>query len=122
LYASIEDRVSITDLVEARPLSAEEALVRLPGTLRTLHSLHPFHKAGNYFDKVDRFVGRLAKSLPESQIRELFELYSRVVAVYPRHDESNWVPSHNGLKSENILFDRDCIWLVGWKAAFLNDR
>src|ERR1700688_4478120 len=33
LYASIEERVSITDFVEARPWSAEEALVRLPGTL-----------------------------------------------------------------------------------------
>jgi hypothetical protein len=34
-YTSTEDRVSITDFVEARPLSAEEAFVRLPGTLRT---------------------------------------------------------------------------------------
>lgn len=124
LYASIEERVSITDFVEARPLSAEETLVRLPGTLRTLHSLPPFPKAkaGNYFDMVDGFIGRLAKSLPESQTRELFELYSRVAHVYPRHDESNWVSSHNDLKPENILFDGDRVWLVDWEAAFLNDR
>lgn len=80
LYASVEGRVSITDFVEARPLSAEEALIRLPGTMRTLHSLPPFPKAkaGNYFDMVDRFIGRLAKSLPESQTKELSELYARV--------------------------------------------
>jgi len=90
-YTSTEDRVSITDFVEARPLSAEEALVRLPGTLRTLHSLPPFPnaKAGNYFDMVDGFIGRLAKSLPESLTTELSQRYSRVAHVYPRHDESD---------------------------------
>jgi aminoglycoside phosphotransferase (APT) family kinase protein len=124
LYASIEDRVSITDFVEARPWSAAEGLVRLPTILRTLHSLPPFPKAksGNYFDVVDGYIGRLAKSLPESQTRELFELYSQVTRVYPRHDESNWVSSHNDLKPENILFDGDRLWLVDWEAAFLNDR
>jgi hypothetical protein len=124
LYASIEEQVSITDFVETRPWSAEEALVRLPGALRTLHSLRPFPKAkaGNYFDVVEGFIGRLAKSLPEKESRELFELYSRVAQVYPRHDESDWVSSHNDLKPENILFDGERVWLVDWEAAFLNDR
>jgi aminoglycoside phosphotransferase (APT) family kinase protein len=124
LYASIEDRVWITDFVEPRPLSAEEALVHLPGTLRTLHSLPPFPKAkgGNYFDMIDGYIGKLAKSLPESQTRELFELYSRVSHVYPRHDESNWVSSHNDLKPENTIFDGERVWIVDWEAAFLNDR
>jgi aminoglycoside phosphotransferase (APT) family kinase protein len=123
-YTSTEDRVSITDFVDARPLSAEEAFVRLPATLRTLHALPPFPKAkaGNYFDMVDRFIARLAKSLPESLTWELSELYSRVARVYPRHDESDWVSCHNDLKPENILFDGDRVWLVDWEAAFLNDR
>jgi aminoglycoside phosphotransferase (APT) family kinase protein len=123
-YTSAEDRVSITDFIEARPLSAEEAIARLPGTLRTLHSLPPFPKAkaGNYFDMVEGFISRLAKSLPESLTRELSELHSRVAHVYPRHDESDWVSSHNDLKPENILFDGDRVWLVDWEAAFLNDR
>jgi aminoglycoside phosphotransferase (APT) family kinase protein len=123
-YTSIEDRVSITDFIEARPLSAEVALVRLPGTLHTLHSLPPFPKAkaGNYFDMVDRFITRLAKSLPERLARELSDLYSQVARVYPRHDNSNWVSCHNDLKPENILFDGDRVWLVDWEAAFLNDR
>jgi hypothetical protein len=92
--------------------------------LCTLHSLPPFPKAkgGNYFDMVDGYIGRLAKSLPESESRELFELYSRVAQVYPRHDESDWVSSHNDLKPENILFDGERVWLVDWEAAFLNDR
>jgi aminoglycoside phosphotransferase (APT) family kinase protein len=32
------------------------------------------------------------------------------------------VSSHNDLKPENILFDGNCVWLVDWEAAFLNDR
>jgi aminoglycoside phosphotransferase (APT) family kinase protein len=121
LYASIEDRVSITDFVEACPLSAEEALTRLPDTLRTLHSLPPFPNIGNYFDKIDAFVGRIAKSLPERYSRELAELYSRVAPIYPRDDESVWLSCHNDLKPENVLFDGERVWLVDWEAAFLND-
>ena len=41
-YASAEDRISITDFVEAVPLPASDALVRVPAALRTLHALPPF--------------------------------------------------------------------------------
>jgi len=124
LYASVEDRISITDFIDGRPWVAEESFARLPDILRTLHSLPAFPKAkgGNYFDMVDGYIARLAKGLPEKHSRELFELYSRVAHVYPRHDETNWVSSHNDLKPENILFDGDRIWLVDWEAAFFNDR
>jgi aminoglycoside phosphotransferase (APT) family kinase protein len=124
LYASIEDRVSITDFVESRPLSSEEILARLPNTLRTLHSLPPFPRAklGNYFDMMDRYLGRLAKSLPESEAKDLFDIYAQVAHVYPRSDRSNWVSCHNDLKPENVLFDGERVWLVDWEASFLNDR
>lgn len=122
LYTNIEDRLWITDFVEARPFSAQEALFHLPGTLRRLHSLRPFPHTGNYFDKIDRFIRGLAKSLPESEAENLFDIYSRVTEVYPRHDESDWVSSHNDLKPENIAFDGDRMWLVDWEAAFFNDR
>ena len=42
LYASTEDRISITDFVEARPFPRSEVLARLPATLRRLHALPPF--------------------------------------------------------------------------------
>jgi phosphotransferase family enzyme len=122
-YTSIEDGISITDFVEAQPLPIEEALVRLPATLRALHALPLFPRTVNYLNFVDGFVRRFhdAKILPESETQELFEGYARVVRVYPR-DDSEMVSSHNDLKPENIIFDGDSVWLVDWEAAFLNDR
>ena len=40
-YANAEDRISITDFVEAVPLPAPDALVRIPAALRALHALPP---------------------------------------------------------------------------------
>jgi thiamine kinase-like enzyme len=124
-YTSIEDRISITDFVDAKPFPIREALIRLPVTLRTLHALLPFPKPklGNYLDAVDGFVRkfRAGKILPESATEELLQRYARLASVYPRSD-SDIVSSHNDLKPENILFDGDRVWLVDWEAAFLNDR
>ena len=122
-YTSIEDKISITDFVTARPLSRTEALVRLPAAIQALHALPPFPSVVNYLDAVDGFVRRFqdAKILPESETEELLRQYARVASVYPRHD-AEMVSSHNDLKPENILFDEDRVWLVDWEAAFLNDR
>src|SRR5271169_5733457 len=38
-YASPQDRISITDFVEAVPLPAADALLRIPAALRALHAL-----------------------------------------------------------------------------------
>jgi hypothetical protein len=42
LYTGIEDRVSLTDFLEARPLPAAEAAVRLAVTRQALQALSPF--------------------------------------------------------------------------------
>jgi aminoglycoside phosphotransferase (APT) family kinase protein len=124
-YDSAEDRISITDFVQARPFPRIEALARLPGTLQALHASPSFPPLGvaNHLDVIDGFVRKFqaAKILPESETAELFQGYARVASVYPRHD-SDVVSSHNDLKPENILFDGDRVWLVDWEAAFLNDR
>ncbi len=122
-YTSIEDRVSITDFVEAQSFPRTEAAVRLPDTLRALHALPPFPRTVNYLDAVDGFVRKFqtAKILPESETEELFQWYARLASVYPRND-SQMVSSHNDLKPENILFDGTRVWLVDWEAAFLNDK
>lgn len=122
-YTSTEDRISITDFVEAQPFPAREALVRLPVAIQALHALPPFPRAVNYLDAVDGFVQKFqaANILPESETRELFGGYARVASIYPRHD-AELVASHNDLKPENILFDGPRVWLVDWEAAFLNDR
>ncbi len=133
-YASIEDRISITDFVEARPFSTTEAVDRLAVTLHGLHALPPFPKLVNDFDTAptfllrssalrDSFIQRFqaAKILPETETDELFGLYARVASVYPRLD-SDVVSSHNDLKPDNMVFDGEHVWLVDWEAAFLNDR
>jgi aminoglycoside phosphotransferase (APT) family kinase protein len=121
-YASIEDRICITDFVQAVPFPATQALVRMPGALRMLHALPPFPKALNYVT-VDASIRKFqaANILPKGEIEEIFTRYAQLSAVYPRHD-SDMVSCHNDLKPENVLFDGHRVWLVGWKAAFVNDR
>jgi hypothetical protein len=134
-YTSVEDKISITDFVEAVPFVVTDALVRMPATLRALHALPPFPRIENHINTscmfllnegaaLDAVIRRCqtATILPKSESEELFALYARVAAVYPR-DGSDMVSSHNDLfKPDNILFDGRRVWLVDWEAAFLNDR
>jgi Phosphotransferase enzyme family len=122
-YSNAEDGISITDFVAAVPFPAAQALVQLPGTLRRLHALPPFPKAFNYVTGHNGFVWKFRKAslLPEGEIEEGFTYYEQVCAAYPRLD-SDMVSCHMDLKPENILFDGQRVWLVGWQAAFVNDR
>lgn len=132
-YASIEDNISITDFVAARPLAISEALVRVPAVLRALHALPPFPKAP--FNTtctfllakgpmLDGFLQKFqsANILPPAASEEFFARYAELTAAYPS-DEADLVSSHNDLfKPDNMLFDGERVWLVDWEAAFLNDR
>jgi hypothetical protein len=121
-YANVEDRLLITDFVEARLYPADMIALIVP-TLRTLHSLPHFPKVVNYLETANGFIRRFqaAKILPESATEELFRRYAEVVKVYPRND-SDLVASHNDLKPQNISFDGERLWLVDWESAFLNDE
>jgi aminoglycoside phosphotransferase (APT) family kinase protein len=122
-YTSIEDRVSITDFVNAKPFPKAIALEKLPETIRKLHALPPFPRTANYLEVMDGFISRLqaGKILPESETADAFELYAQARDAYPR-DAAEMVSSHNDLKPENVLFDGERVWLVDWEAGFLNDR
>jgi aminoglycoside phosphotransferase (APT) family kinase protein len=132
-YTSVEDKISITDFVEAEPLPVSEALVRLPALLRTLHTLPAFSRAPyntsctfllNKGTTLDGFLQKFQASniLPKAESEEFFARYAEVAAVYP-YDDGEMVSSHNDLfKPDNILFDGHRAWLVDWEAAFLNDR
>lgn len=134
-YASTEDKVSITDFVDAVPLAVTEARVRIPAVLRKLHELPPFPGVPNHINTscmflmnrgaaVEGFIQKFqaANVLTKSQSEELFARYAELMAVYA-HPEDDMVSSHNDLfKPDNILFDGDRVWLVDWEAAFLNDR
>ncbi|MGA9882247.1 MAG: phosphotransferase [Candidatus Acidiferrales bacterium] len=121
-YASVEDRISITDFVEVKPWPENPARLTAE-TIRNIHSLPPFPKLLNYLDALDGFVSRFQerKILPENLTEELFRLYAELARVYPRNN-SDHVSCHNDLKPENLLFDGNRIWVVDWEASFLNDR
>lgn len=120
-YANVEDRVLITDFVEAKPYPTNMASLLAP-ILRTLHSLPNFPKPGmgNYIEAMDGFVRRFqaARLLPENATEEIFQHYADLMKVYP-HNEM--VASHNDLKPQNMVFDGEHLWLVDWESAFLND-
>jgi thiamine kinase-like enzyme len=134
-YTSIEDRISITDFVDAVPFARAEALIRMPTTLRTLHALPPFPRRADHLNTscmfllnkgpaLDGFIHTLrgANVFSDAEFAELLDLHARLLAVYPRQ-EIDMVSSHNDLfKPDNVLFDGNRIWLVDWEAAFLNDR
>ena len=124
-YANVEDRILITDFVEAKPFPKDMLPLIVP-ILRTLHSLpdFPMPKMGNYFNTMDKFFVRrfqAAKLLPESATEEVFRLYDELVKVYPRN-AADLVASHNDLKPQNMRFDGKRLWLVDWESAFLNDE
>jgi aminoglycoside phosphotransferase (APT) family kinase protein len=132
-YASAEDRVSITDFVEAVPFPLNDALRRVPAALRTLHALPPFPVAPfnttctfllNKGSALDGFLQkfRAANILPEHDLEELLVQFARIAATFSTLDP-DLAPSHNDLfKPDNILFDGSRLWLVDWEAAFQNDR
>jgi thiamine kinase-like enzyme len=95
----------------------------MPATIRALHALPAFPRTVNYLEAMDGFISRFqaAKTLPESETADAFELYARARDAYPRNEE-DMVSSHNDLKPENVLFDGERVWLVDWEASFLNDR
>jgi len=120
-YANVEDRLLISDFVEARPFPNDMAALIAP-TLRRLHALPHFPKVVNYLDAGNGFVRRFqaAKILPESATGEIFRRYAEIIKVYP-HIDTELVSSHNSLKPQNMLFDGNRILLVDWESAFLND-
>jgi thiamine kinase-like enzyme len=121
-YANVEDRILITDFVEAKPYP-DDLVPLIAPTLRKLHSLPHFPKTVNYFEAIDGFIHRFqaAKILPDNATEEVFRRYADVVKVYPRND-ADLVASHNDLKPQNMKFDGNRIWLVDWESAFLNDQ
>ena len=132
-YTSVEDRLSITDFVEAAPFLREEALVRMPRALRRLHALPRFPRQNfnttctfllNPGPALDGFLQsfRNAKLLSPLDSDRLFTWLAQAAAAYSPSD-ADLVSSHNDLfKPDNVLFDGERVWMVDWEAAFLNDR
>ena len=122
-YTSIEDRISITDFVEAKPFPLDGSIPVIADMLRRLHALPPFPKVMDYINTMGGFVTKLqgANMLPESTTQELSKIYAQLSDVYPRN-EKDMVSCYNDLKPENFIFDGKQPWLVDWEAAFLNDK
>jgi aminoglycoside phosphotransferase (APT) family kinase protein len=121
-YTSVEDKVAITDFIEAKPFPVDDARVKMPRVLKKLHSLPPF-PAFQYIEAAERFNQKFKASglIPEEMTSEIFRQFDRINKIYPRNPE-DIVSSHTDLKPENTLFDGEKLWLVDWEAAFSNDR
>ena len=90
-YTSVEDRLSITDFVEAVPFPVTEALVRMPNALRTLHALPPFPRRAHHLNTsctfllnkgtaLDGFIQKFqaANLLPKGESEELFAVAFKI--------------------------------------------
>jgi aminoglycoside phosphotransferase (APT) family kinase protein len=123
-YASVEERLLISDYVESRPFPPDMA-TRMAETIRRLHALPHFEKPkmGSYLSAMNGLTSRFqaARLLPESATEEVFRRFDEVVRVTPQ-DEAGMVSSHNDLKPQNIRFDGEQLWLVDWESAFLNNE
>ena len=87
-YANSEDRISITDFVEAVPLPATDALVRIPAVLRTLHALPPF--PGSPFNTTCTFL------LNKGPALDGFLQNFRASSILPARGDrgtSGWLPA-----------------------------
>lgn len=134
-YASVDDRIVITDFVNATPLSLEQARAEMPGLLRRLHELPAFPARVDHLNTscmflMNRGAGRDAviqrflsvSALPTAEGEEFLACLDEVTTAYRRRDE-DFVACHNDLfRPENVLFDGTRVWLVDWEAAFQNDR
>jgi len=121
LYANADDRILVTDFIEAKPFPKDSGPI-LASVIRQLHSLPDFPRRWNHLDFVDQCIQRFraAHILPDDHTGEVLRRFGELTAVYPR--EADLVASHNDLKPENMLFDGERFWLVDWEAANLNDR
>jgi len=122
-YTSIEDRVAITDFIDAKPFPIAIAKTELPGMLRKLHRLPGIPYRLDFFDFFDRIVQKFrdANVLPDAETAEVFEQYYNIRKIYV-WDKDSLVSSHNDLKADNMLYDGKRAWFVDWEAIFLNDR
>jgi hypothetical protein len=84
-YANFKDGISITDFIETVPLTVAEGLIRIPDTLRRLHSMPPFPNAFNYVTAHKGFIWRFRKAnlLSGDEVEEIFPQYEKVCAIYP---------------------------------------
>lgn len=132
-YTNADNRISITDFLQAMPLNASDAIRMLPVALRVLHALPPFPPASfnttctfllHEGPMLENFLQKFQTEspLPKHEIDEVLSQYARIVAACAP-SASDIVPSHNDLfKPDNILFDGQRPWLVDWEASFPNDR
>src|SRR3954454_24046948 len=95
-YANVDDGISITDFVETVPFTAAEALLRMPGVLRTLHALPPFSGVPDHLNTTCTFLTNLgpattgflekfqaANILPEAETAQFLDFHAQFSSAYP---------------------------------------
>ncbi|UBM59668.1 phosphotransferase [Marinilongibacter aquaticus] len=120
-YADVEDRLSITDFIEAQPFPVEEAKKKMPELIRKLHQLRAFHKVMDIFQMARMYLQKVEQRtlLPQNEFNAILQAFEKIERVYPVNEEV-LVSCHNDLKPENIVYDGLKPWIVDWEASFLN--
>lgn len=125
-----EDRekgISISDLIERRPLQAvftgDALLTELARSIKKYHDA-PFngqHK--DLFETVDGLIEwfRKANMLSSTVFEESFDWFEKIKSVQP-FAKNDLVFSHNDLNPNNVLCDGKKIWIIDWDTAYMNDR
>ncbi len=118
-YASVEDRVLVTDYVEPRPYP-DDAGPRFARAVARLHALPDWPPGPDYLAAMDGLVRRFRASgvVAAGEADDALASWDEIVRAWPRGE---LVASHNDLKPQNILFDGERFQIVDWEAAFAND-
>ena len=120
--------ITITGFIKHVPLAAvyttaNQLLVQLAHTIRSIHQLPLFSKESRLADTVDRLIAGFKGSgmLKGPTFDICFDYYNIIREHYPWQDTDK-VSSHNDLNPNNLVCDGEKIWVIDWDAASANDR
>ena len=121
-YANPEDGIIITDFIRSSPSLdieiSQETLNKLALKIRELHDGPHFPEFLSVFE-VRRKFEQSIKNINPHMINIISKELKKIETILSKDMIKR--PTHNDLKSENILFDGRIFWFIDWEAASEGD-